>query len=231
MEYVNCSNELKTSLFKENKPFIIKDNKFIKRATCEENIDSILHIDEKKDLLTKKKFALIDKMYLYKDRVIATERKYYKSYQTLTNSMNNLKVSKDKIILDVFNVLKELENIEIDYWDLHSDNILINNDNIKLIDLGSSFYDKKMQSFLFHYYKIVNLIIQLYVFYDNLNLKTGYLDELLKMDISSYFSKEIYEYLICLKNLDISEIDINKVVSEFNDLEKMNSLRRSLNKY
>ncbi len=101
---------------------------FFKRYTEEDDLNALSLMEENKGKLTEEFYSMILKIHKYQGEIIGLESCYHENYQTLLDILmnNDLNLaSKRKIFLQVVQVLEELKNIGVDYWDLHSENILI----------------------------------------------------------------------------------------------------------
>ena len=136
--------------------------------------------------------------------------------------------SKRKIFLQVVQVLEELKNIGVDYWDLHSENILIK-EHIKFIDLSSAISNKEQQEFSFHYYRLLSILLEMYLFYDDVDMRVDYVEVLLRIPwMKKYFSSAHFNWMKNITDFLFDSCCWEELLDEFQDEEKVRLIRQNL---
>lgn len=159
------------------------------------------------------------------------ESNYLIDYSTLYELLkmpNSL--DKKKIILFSCDAVRELEEIGVDYCDLHSKNVMVKGTKIKITDLNEAISDPLKQCFDLHDYQFMDFILGCYLFYDFDN-SVHYSDILLRLpNVHYYFSKSLVHHLIAVNNLERGVLSVEDYIDEFEDAEKISKIRMELKK-
>ncbi len=206
---------------------------FFKRYTEEDDLNALSLMEENKSDITNYFYSMILKIHKYQNEVIGLESIYHEDYSRLFDVLMNSDLNfanKRMVFLQVVQVLEELKNIGVDYWDLHSENILIK-EHIKLIDLSSAVSNKEQQDFSFHYFRLLNLLLEMYLFYDDVSKRIGYLDSLLSVPwVKKYFSSDHFNWMKNIKDFLFEPCCWEELINEFEDEEKVRLIRQNLKK-
>ncbi len=204
---------------------------FFKRYTEEDDLNALSLMEENKGKLTEEFYSMILKIHKYQGEIIGLESCYHENYQTLLDILmnNDLNLaSKRKIFLQVVQVLEELKNIGVDYWDLHSENILIK-EHIKFIDLSSAISNKEQQEFSFHYYRLLSILLEMYLFYDDVDMRVDYVEVLLRIPwMKKYFSCAHFNWMKNINDFLFDSCCWEELLDEFQDEEKVRLIRQNL---
>lgn len=204
---------------------------FFKRYTEEDDLNALSLMEENKGKLTEEFYSMILKIHKYQGEIIGLESCYHENYQTLLDILmnNDLNLaSKRKIFLQVVQVLEELKNIGVDYWDLHSENILIK-EHIKFIDLSSAISNKEQQEFSFHYYRLLSILLEMYLFYDDVDMRVDYVEVLLRIPwMKKYFSSAHFNWMKNINDFLFDSCCWEELLDEFQDEEKVRLIRQNL---
>lgn len=223
MEYIKC-NEQKQFLI-EWKRHIVEDGRHIKFVPSGTEI--IEYITAHKDKLTEYLYAFANTIFIdSRNRHFAYAMENYK-YKTLAKSNIN---NKKEILLLVNKIINELLSINVVYWDIHSSNFLVNGSSIIVIDLDDAkvgIDGTRLKNMRYNY---LDLVIDLYLG-DLLGTRVDYLSTLMeKINISHYFGQQVSEYINNINDLKGKQIEIDPtfILTEFEDVERINYLRRKI---
>lgn len=198
---------------------IYQDNEIIKFDS--NGVDTLLRIDENKEALTQELYALPLKIYKNPLGIpFAHSMINYSDHELLVYQKGA--IEKQKVIEKIVFILKELENIGIVYWDVHTKNFLIKDNSFKIIDLDEAFVKITNRGLISRQYNLVNLILELYL-YENIFYPTSRLTNLLKrIKIEDYFSKEVCEYLEAVhhKSKEIIGVEVVPLITDLEDLDR-----------
>lgn len=104
-------------------------------------------LDTIMDLCEIKHDSLAETLYpvtLNNRKIDGIAMRYYKDYMTLSKYIETSNMSLNeriKLIKKLDEIFKSFKNINYTYFDIHTDNILINNDDIKIVDTTSGVFN------------------------------------------------------------------------------------------
>lgn len=211
--------------------YCVVGNKFWKKLGNDDNLESIYIIEKNQSRLTEEYYSFIKKIYMQDNHPMLLESDYLEGFCTLYQALKERKINKKKVLLTCRNSIAELKNIGLDFWDLHSENVMINAvDETKFVDLSGAVSDPQKQDFDFQDFTIMELVLECYLFYDFLgNLR--YTETLFQIpNLSYYFSASLMKHLLAVNNLEKGLLSLEDYVDEFEDAEKMEEIRLELSK-
>ena len=143
----------------------------------------------------------------------------------------NKKFNKKALVKKVVEIVLELEEKGINYFDVHSKNIMTDGKKIKLIDMDEavilrSDYDKVLTRAQLLYFILETFI--------NLPSLNGLLDYFVEIDdLKKIYSSEVMDYAKSSKELssDIKDVDLFPIIEEFDDLKKGKEARKIILNY
>lgn len=212
--------------------YYVKGNHFIKYSPT--GIEVLKRIEENIDNITPSLYALPDSYILDSYGIpVAFETPYYRNHKMLFKVMKNrVPFNKDAVVDNLIRALVELRDLNITYWDIHSGNILLdNNSDFKLVDLDGAEINASISVREQAIANYIDTLVEIYfeisggtVFYLNSLLDNIKLDE--------YYSKEFVEKLLAIKALDreIIDYDLYELAEEFRDPNKVSHICRELDK-
>lgn len=150
----NYINSLRIYSINNNSTIFINDNDLIKMPKIREDIKNsnlerefISDLDKNIEYISSisSEHYVLPKYSLYTSKISPLNYKgygmdYLKNYKNLSSIIgNNSYAFEDKMYLckTLCDAIIKLEKYKIAYWDLHPDNILINDKNIKICDMDS----------------------------------------------------------------------------------------------
>jgi len=144
MNYIELDNSYKKNKLKnlnnqESKLYTYENYLYKKIHNYLLTKERIQTIDEL-SILNNPSYVTPKKIVIYKNKINGYLMNYYKEYKQITQYILNKNITLEErknISKKICMLIKELENIDILYTDIHSDNILIKDNDIKLIDMDS----------------------------------------------------------------------------------------------
>lgn len=211
--------------------YCVVGNKFWKKLRNDDNLESIYIIEKNQSKLTEEYYSFIKKIYMQDNYPKLFESDYLEGFCTLYQVLKERKINKKKILLTCRNSIAELKNIGLDFWDLHSKNVMINDiDETKLVDLCGAVSDPEKQDFDFQDFRMTELVLECYLFYDFLG-DLRYTETLLQVsDLSYYFSNSLMKHLMAVNKFEKGLLSLEDYIDEFEDEEKMEEIRLELSK-
>lgn len=231
MEHILLNDEINRLLARSNK---FEWNKiFIKRVSYAVHFNTIELMEKNKDKLKEEYYAFVNRTYYDEFREKqAIGSDFYSEYQTFYEYFVQGNKEKDKVILKVLEAVTDLISLGIDYWDLHSFNVLVNKESdIKLVDLdGAKVRKAKINDVL---YNFIDLIVESYFFFD---LKGSVNSTMCNFGVNLYSSVCLQKYyspkfVLLIQGVykDISLIkDVELILKELKDEEKLEEVRNQV---
>lgn len=233
MEKILINAEIE-QLLKERNNFEWKQI-FIKRVGDAVHFDALEIMENNQEKLKEDYYAFVNRIYHDEnEKSIAIGSDYCADYQTLYNYFVQRKKGNTQVFLECLEAIMDLDNLGLDYWDIHIFNILVNKENhIKLVDLDSTKVRKynaecRMSAFM-------DMIIESYFFFDmrpsssasmiNFGFNLHSL-----VPLMSYYSPEVIRLIHgTFQNTNVPK-DVEHVLKELEDQEKINDIRNQVKK-
>lgn len=221
MKIVKCNQELE-DLFQDKKVKIIENrDTLIKRV---DNIDVLMHIEKNRASLTDENYVIAEVAYQNAvEQIFAIQMKNYTpEYQTLETLWRKIDLNRKEIILTLYKLLQELRAIGVNYSDLHTKNILVNeHSDMKLIDLDGAHFlkaEEATRKIVNQQSLIIDMIYKLYIFKDKISLYCDYHNLMCYLvDLSSVFSERTVDFLTSnKKEAKFTEL-LPSILDEFED--------------
>lgn len=150
----NFMNNLKIHSINKNSNIFVKDNDLIKMPIVREeyknsNLEKLILSDIEKNIelisTIEGEYYILPKYSLYTLKIDTSNYKGYgmdflKDYKTLSSVIEKNDYSfQDRMNLckNLCNAITRLEKYKVAYWDLHTENILLDKENIKICDMDS----------------------------------------------------------------------------------------------
>lgn len=228
MEKLEYTKEVEDLLRK--KVWGVLDGVFIKRYKGTSYIETLNIIDSNLDKLTLDYYALLNFIYCdVSGTVKAFGGNYYSEYQDFKDLYKDNSINKAQIIYEVIDAILELEQIGVQFTDIHARNIIVNSDShMKLVDLDeaySSFFRAK-KSFL-----ILDLIIECLILYDLNDTAWEYITPrhtLINIDLKNVLSKSFISAIKGREEENEIYSNLEGYVNELLDEEKASIIRKEL---
>lgn len=233
METRYFSLRLQEKLINEN--WIVEKDMFIKRKKIRCSLESLYLIDENKHKLTSDYFAYLTHLFINKDdEVEALGGKFYNEYTDYRNLYLDSNVNKPQIIKECIEAVLELQNIGVNFTDIHANNIIVNKEShMKLVDLDETKLvilcdDDKTPLF-------INLILQSMLFFEVKSSIWPWIrpkDVLLELENKKVLSSSFLDSILEKDNFASFYSNVDNYLEELCDKEKSFTLRKELrNKY
>lgn len=175
MRNLVCTKYLEDKLL-DNK-WTIENGVFIKRRKNTANIETIRIIDKNLAKINREYYAIISYLYYRNSdfKVQAFGSTYYADYHDFKD-LYQKNIDKRQILNEVIEAVIGLQNIGIDYLDIHARNIIVKDNHIRLVDLDEAYFSKYANP---KARLLLNLIVESIIFYDISDNIWEYLDVLL----------------------------------------------------
>ncbi len=234
MEIIKCCPELE-DIFKDKDKKIVQSNEIIVKRI--KSVDVLLHIEKNRGSLTQENYVFPSKAYEneFGQIVFVEMENYSPEFETLDSMIKIFELKRKEIILNLYRLLIELRNIEVNYSDIHAKNILVNDKSfIKLIDLdGTHFFkpEEKLRKIRNQQSLIIDMIYKLYIFKDCYSLYRDYHYLMNRiMDLSEFFSYRVANFLNKALGEDKYIELLPIVLDEFEDPERRNAVQNKVKK-
>ncbi|MBE6149815.1 MAG: hypothetical protein E7170_03740 [Firmicutes bacterium] len=214
-----------------NESWIIEKDMFIKSRKNRCSLESLYLIDENRHKLTSKYFAYLTHIYINQtDDVEALGGKFYDGYVDFRNLYLDKNINKSQVIKECIEAILELENIGVDYTDIHDKNIIVNKEShMKLVDLDET---KTIKTYKSNKNQLlISLILQSMLFFEVKSSIWHWVapkTALLELNSKKVLSYEFLDTIEGKKDFTSLYSNIDKYLEELRDSEKSFVLRKEL---
>lgn len=203
---------------------------FIKRRKGTSYIETLETIDNNADKLTTEYYALLKYYYVDDESFIrAYGGYYYETYHNFRNYYRDSSIDKRQVLREVVEAVLELESIGIQYTDIHSKNIMVNDEShMKLVDLDEAhpykFKDSKVGL-------LMDLMIECIILFDMSSTAWEYVtprNAIRELDSKRVYSSSLLSALTGAQSDTIFYNNFDKYIEELMDEEKRSIVRKEL---
>lgn len=215
--------------------WIIENGIFIKKKTEKTCLEALYLIEKNKDKLTDNLYAYITYLFINEfEQIEACGEKYYDDYQTFYSLYFNPNINKSQIIREYTEAVLELQNIGVNYKDVHSKNIIVDKENhIRLVDLDETCLAKSWDEGMD--LKFIDLMITSILFFDVKDFVWNWLSPrlvLLELENKNLLTSSFLDVIKEKSDFDSFCSNVDQYLQELEDKEKSSILRKELkNKY
>ena len=194
-------------------------------------------MEENIEKLTDSYYAYITYLFFDNDEEIqAIGSQFYDDYQPFRSLYLDPSINKSQIIKEYINAVLELQNIGINFYDIHAENIIVNNEShIRLVDLDETRLAELWNKGEGKELKFIDLMLQSIVF---LNVKDSIWSWvsssliLLELENKRILSSSFRDCIEGKNNFDFFISNVDCYLQELEDKEKVAIIQKELkNKY
>lgn len=233
MEIRYFSIRLQEKLINEN--WIVEKGMFIKLRKNRCSLESLKLIDQNKHKLTPEYFAYLTHLFVGKNnKVEALGGNFYNEYIDYRKLYLDTSINKPQIIRECIEAILELQNIGVNFTDIHANNIIVNKDShMKLVDLDETKLvklcdDDKTPLF-------INLILQSMLFFEVKSSIWPWITPkavLLELENKKVLSSSFLDTISGKSDFNSFYSNVDNYLEELCDKEKSFTLRKELrNRY
>lgn len=214
-----------------NEKWILEKGMFIKKRTAKCSLGALHLIDENQHKLTDDYFAYLTHQYVGRNgEVEAVGGKFYSEYVNFGDLYSDISINKPQVIKECIEAVLELQNIGVNYIDIHSNDIIVNKEShMKLVDLDESellsICDNDKTIF------IINLMLESMLFYEVRNSIFSWLSPksvLLELENKKVLSSKFLDTIAGKNDFTSFYSNADKYLEELCDKEKAYVLRKEL---
>lgn len=218
-----------------NYKFIVRDGLFYKYSNnSEDKMIDLDHISNKLeyDVYVLAKYLL----YLEDGSYVGFATDNYRKYVTIYTLLKfAIKINWNEVIKKITLAYLDLKKNGFLYVDFHHKNILVNEDNLKIVDMDSvrslDVVDK--EDLVLSIWTLMDLIVEIYFYNDN--IPTCYIFNHFMMQIKDekILNKKVYDFLVSIANKEdtlLNELEsvIDFIIEDFSDIEKHDKIKENL---